>query len=201
MGSLIRLFLGTPIAIIVTVVIFLVMYALISEEQELNEEDIKTVKIEIGRTIQDTDLAANAAQFEAPKVDTPPPPPPAIVDASFKPDLDGVAAARPDFDTKVDIGTGFNPDRDAQPLVRIPPQYPDRCQGRGSGGEERVVVEFDVTPEGQTVNPRVIQSSNSCLDRSAIRAVERWKYRPKIVEGRAEPRFGVRTVFVYQLTE
>ena len=200
MGSLVRLFLGTPIAIIVTVFIFLVMYAMISEEQELDEDNIQTVTIEIGRKIQDTDLSANAAQFEAPKVDTPPPPPPAIVDASFKPDLDGVAAARPDFDTKVDIGTGFNPDRDAQPLVRIPPQYPDRCQGR-SGSRETVVVEFDVTPEGQTVNPRVVQSTNSCFDRSAIRAVERWKYRPKIVEGRNEPRFGVRTSFQFDLAE
>ena len=123
------------------------------------------------------------------------------MDASFKPDLDAVSAAKPNFEAKVDIGNGFNPDRDAQPLVRIPPQYPDRCQGR-SGERETVVVEFDVTPQGQTVNPRVIQSTNSCLNRAATRAVERWKYRPKIVdEGAAEPRFGVRTTFQFDLAE
>ena len=120
-----------------------------------------------------------------------------MVDASFKPDLDAVVAAKPNFEAKVDIGNGFNPDRDAQPLVRIPPQYPDRCQ-KARMKTEIVVVEFDVTEQGQPVNPRVVNSTNTCFNRASLRAVERWKYRPKIVDGEPTPRFGTRTNFRYE---
>ena len=198
MGSIVRLFVGTPLAIIVTVALFLFMYFLISgTDLELNE-DAETVRIEIGRQIEDTPEQATQKQFERPQLDQPPPPPPAINDANFRPEVAGVRAGAPSFDANVDIGTGFNPDRDAQPLVRIEPQYPDRCQGR-SGDIETVVVEFDVDPAGQTVNARVVRSTNSCFDRNVLRAVERWKYQPKIVDGQAEPRYGVRTTFKFQI--
>ena len=92
------------------------------------------------------------------------------------------------------------PDRDAQPLVRIEPQYPDRCQGRADSAES-VLIEFDVTPDGSVVNPRVLESTNSCFNRTAERAVLRWKYQPKIVDGEPQPRLGVVTQFSFALAE
>ncbi|MEL6365152.1 MAG: energy transducer TonB, partial [Pseudomonadota bacterium] len=80
------------------------------------------------------------------------------------------------------------------------PQYPDRCQSRAEG-EEVVVVQFDVTPDGSVVNVEVIETTNSCFNRAAIRAAERWKYQPKIEDGEAKPRFGVVTQFSFQLGE
>ena len=142
MGNVIRLFLGTPVAIVVTVVLFLFMYFLISSgDLDLNE-DAQTIRIEIGRQIEDTPDQTAQAEFERPQLDSPPPPPPAINDANFRPEVSGVRAAAPTFDTQLDIGNGFNPDRNAQPLVRIPPEYPDRCQSR-SGELETVVIEFE----------------------------------------------------------
>ncbi len=200
MTSIIRLIAGVPLAGLVTVILFLVMYALISSEAELADKK-DPVKINLGRKIQDTDLA-NQNQFDRPQLDQPPPPPPAINNADFKPEVEGVQAVTPSFDTKVDIGSGFNPDRDAQPLVRIPPQYPDRCQGRTDPGvRKRVRVEFDVTTDGQTTSPRVLSSDDSCLDRYATRAVLRWKYQPKIVQGEPQPRIGVQTTFIFILEE
>lgn len=200
MSSVIRTLLGIPAAALVTLVLFLFMYFLISGSELKLNEDTKTVKINIGRKIEDTNLDTNLAQFDRPKLDQPPPPPPAINNANFKPNVDGVRAVAPAFDTKVDIGSGFNPDRDAQPLVRIPPQYPDRCQGR-SGGTETVLVEFDVNPQGQTYNISIVDTTSSCFNRSATRAVERWKYQPKIVDGNPAARFGVRTSFKFNLAE
>ena len=200
MGSAIRILVGVPVAAVVTVIIFLIMYSLISSDEISLGEVADPVQINIGRKIEDTNLQANQAQFERPQLDQPPPPPPAINDANFKPNVDGVRAAAPQFDTNVDIGTGFNPDRDAQPLVRIPPQYPDRCQGR-SGTRETVRVQFDVNPQGQTLNIQVIDTTSSCFNRAAIRAVERWKYQPKVVDGEAQSRFGVQTTFQFDLAE
>ena len=200
MGSIVRFVGGVIPAGLVTIILFLVMYGLIQSDLKLKDKS-ETVKIEIGRQIQDTKLANNQ-QFERPKLDQPPPPPPAINNVDFKPQVDGVSAVTPDFDTKVDMATGFNPDRDAQPLVRIPPQYPDRCQGRTEPGvRKRVRVEFDVTPDGQTANPRVVSSDDTCLDRYATRAVLRWKYQPKVVNGEAQPRIGVQTTFIFLLEE
>lgn len=200
MGSLIRAIVGIPGAAIVTAVIFLFMWGLVKPEYKELPPEREPVSIELGAQLKDSTEQVNRAQFERPNVDTPPPPPQAINTADFTPSVDGVAAVTPDFDANIDIGNGFNPDRDAQPLVRIPPQFPDRCQGR-SAGTNTVAIEFDVTPQGQTINPRVISSTDSCFDRYAIRAVERWKYQPKIVDGEPQPRRGVRTSFKFVLED
>ncbi|MEQ8936567.1 MAG: energy transducer TonB, partial [Amphiplicatus sp.] len=93
-----------------------------------------------------------------------------------------------------------NPDRDAQPLVRIPPQYPERCMSRAKA-RENVLVEFDVAPEGTTTNIKVVDSTNSCLNSAAVRSVERWKYQPKIVDNQAQWRRGVQTNVAFELSE
>lgn len=190
MGSAIRLILGVPGAAIVTALLFLAMAWMIKQDAQLDEEKA-ALNINITQQLQDTDLSSSK-EFKRPTLDTPPPPPPAVTDPSNRPALDGVRAAVPDLNVNLSVGTGFNPDRDAQPLVRIPAVYPERCQARAQA-EENVLVEFDVTPEGTTTNIRVVESSNSCLNSAATKSVERWKYQPKIVENKAEWRRGVQT--------
>jgi len=200
MGSIVRLVIGFPAAALVTVVLFLVMGALIRQQAEVQLTEDKSVSINITRQIEDTQTNVEQ-EFQRPTLDTPPPPPPAVNDTTFRPTVSGQIGELPDFsNTNLDIGSGFNPDRDAQPLVRVPPQYPQNCQSRASNNEY-VVVQFDVTPEGTVVNPQVIDSSNSCFHRAATRSVERWKYRPKIVDEQAQPRYGVQTTIRFQLAE
>ena len=197
MGSLVRLIIGVPGAILVTGFLFLFMAAMIKQDPRLNEAE-DAIDLNITAQLDDTDLNAANKEFKRPTLDAPPPPPPAVNDPSNRPALDGVRAEIPNIDPGLNIGSGFNPDRDAQPLVRIPPNYPERCMGRASE-RETVLLEFDVTPEGQTTNIRVVDSSNSCLNRAAVRSVERWKYQPKIVDNQAQPRRGVQTVVTFIL--
>jgi protein TonB len=197
MGSLARLIFGLPGAALVTATLFLIMAGMIRQDVKLEEEK-DALNINITQQLKDTDLSNSNKQFKRPTLDTPPPPPPASNDPSNRPALGGVQAQIPTITADLSIGTGFNPDRDAQPLVRIPPQYPERCMGSAKA-RETVAVEFDVTPEGTTTNIRVIDSSNSCLNREAVRSVERWKYQPKIVDNKAEWRRGVQTTVVFQL--
>ena len=199
MGSLIRLILGVPGAIIVTGLLFLFMAAMIRQDIKLDEEK-DALSINITAQIDDSSLNNANQEIKRPTLDAPPPPPPAVNDPTNRPNLDGAAVAVPQIDANLSIGSGFNPDRDAQPLVRIPPQYPERCMGRAKL-QEAVTVSFDVTPEGQTTNITVIDSSNTCLNRSAIRSVERWKYQPKIVDNKAEWRRGVQTTVRFELEE
>ncbi len=198
MNTLLRLGTGLPGAIIITTLIFLLLASVIARHQDVQLDDDRSVQINVTRQIEDRSMQ-RPEDFQRPVLDQPPPPPPMVTDPSFRPSMAVQMGAIPDLrGADLDIGTGFNPDRDAQPLVRIPPQYPGQCS-RMARPLESVVVEFDVTPDGSVINPRVINSTNSCFNRAATRAAERWRYQPRVVDGVAQPRLGVRTTFEFSL--
>lgn len=200
MASIFRSILGLPLAAIITVGLFLLMYGLIKVDELPPPPEDNDVNINFSRELSDSEVR-NQKVFERPALDQPPPPPPAINQQNFQPSVDGVAAVAPTFDANVDIGSGFNPDRDAQPIVRIPPSESDfqRCIRSDDYKVERVVLEFDVTPEGQVANVRVVDSTDRCYERAAIRSAQRWKYNPKIVDNEPQPRYGVRTTIEFQV--
>ncbi len=84
-----------------------------------------------------------------------------------------------------------------QPVVRPPPSYPEACRSRGAAGV--VIVEFDVTAEGNVVNPRIISSADGCFERSVLQTIQKYKYPPPQEDGRAVARRGVREVFRFEL--
>ncbi|MEM6649397.1 MAG: TonB family protein [Pseudomonadota bacterium] len=196
MGSIIRSVFGIPLAGVIVIALFLLMYGLIRVDGIIEVDQKDPPNISIGRQIDDTDVT-NQRRFDRPKIDEPPPPPPAINQADFTPSVDGVEAAVPTFDRSVNIQGTFNPDREAQPLVRIPPEYPQRCASRHRESES-VRLRFNVTPEGEVTDVQVVDSTQSCFNRSAIRSAQRWKYQPKIVEGKPAPRIGVETVIRFE---
>lgn len=68
------------------------------------------------------------------------------------------------------------------PLVKVAPVYPRNALRRGIQGY--VVVQFDVTEKGRVKKPVVIESKPyGIFDRSAINAVKKFRYRPRIVDG------------------
>jgi len=86
------------------------------------------------------------------------------------------------------------------PTVKFAPIYPENCRARGAQGV--VMVEFDVTADGAVVNPRVVASENSCLDRAALQTISKWKFSPQTdADGRAIAQRGLRQTFNFQLTE
>ena len=197
MGAILRLIIGIPAAIIVVGALFLVMWGLIADtEVDLGEEK-DPVNISINQRLQDTEVV-DQRKFERPQLDDVPPPPPAIDRANFEPTVEGVQAKAPSFEADVDVGTAFNPDRDAQPLVRVNPSGFERCIGN-KAGTEVVSLEFDVTPDGRVTNVSVVDTTDSCYNRYAVRAAEKWKYNPKIVDGEQAWRRGVRTNIKFQV--
>jgi len=66
---------------------------------------------------------------------------------------------------------------------RVEPVYPEAARkGRLEGD---VALEAIITPEGEIEEVRVLKSAGALLDSSARTAVERWKYRPATLNGRA----------------
>lgn len=99
-------------------------------------------------------------------------------------------------------GMSYSPtDRDAQPLVRTPPRYPQECMATAAR-KETVFMEFDVSPSGGVENARVVDSTNPCFDESAIKSILGWRYQPAR-DASGEPRWrrGVQTAITYELLE
>ncbi len=59
---------------------------------------------------------------------------------------------------------------------RVNPDYPSRALRTGREGY--VVIEFNVTPDGEVVNAVVIEASpKNLFERSALKAVKQWQYK------------------------
>ncbi len=131
----------------------------------------------------------------------PPPPPPMNFSQNLNPD-DAIGVIVPVVEAMIDLaaadlGTGGS-DRDVVPLVRIEPQYPMSAKQRGVEGW--VELMFTITAAG-TVADIVVTASNpgTVFNRSAVQAVGKWKYNPKVENGTAVVRPGVRQRIKFQL--
>lgn len=205
MGSIFRLVIGIPIAIIVTFALFTLMRTLIFVEEALPEEEGSEYRFDINPQVEQVDARARDTSIDdVQQVDPPPPPPQVERQAADLPSesLSTIVGSIPEFDAP-DLNSGnvsFNiSDRNAQPLVRIPPQYPPRAAERGIEGF--CLMQFNVSPDGTPIDIIALECSSSMFERSSIRAVERWRYSPRIVDGVAQTRTGVQTRLDYQLDE
>ena len=82
-------------------------------------------------------------------------------------------------------------------VLRVQPNYPARAVTQGLEGF--VVVEFTVTPDGSTADHRVIESSHGLFESAAIRAAERFRFRPRVIDGVPVATRGVRNLFRFEM--
>jgi protein TonB len=197
--AVIRIAAGLFVAFFVTAGLFLMMRALVGPPTDVIEEQAEATKIDIGRQQRDEIVRPDRAQPERPERAEPPPPPPSTRDIADKANVEGVSGALPDFNSKMNEGSGLLPDDfNIQPEIRVPPEYPQRPAQRGIEGY--VILEFDITPQGEPFNIRVVEEEpQGYFARAAVRAVTRWKYAPKTVNGRQVVREDVRTRLTFNL--
>ena len=82
---------------------------------------------------------------------------------------------------------------EAIPIVRINPRYPRQALLNGIEGWVR--LEFTILPDGSVKDVVVAESQpGQTFDRSAILAVMKWKFKPRIIDGKAVPRRATSTV-------
>jgi len=196
-----RFIAGLPIAAIITIALFLLMRFFITGDFKL-EKKRDVVRLDINPKVQELEVRQREVKPERTKDVKPPPPPPAIEKQKAVQPKEGIASISgsiPDFEPPSLNRGNINfqvSDRDAQPLVRIEPIYPPRAAEQGREGT--CTGYFDVSADGKPYNIKVTCSS-SMFVRAATRAIEKWKYNPKIVDGKAVARRGVQTPFKFQL--
>jgi protein TonB len=89
-------------------------------------------------------------------------------------------------------------DRDVVPLVRIEPDYPMNARQRGIEGW--VVVEFTISTAGTVKDAEVVASEpGTIFDKAAVQAVRKWKYNPKIKDGKPVERAGVKVRLDFEM--
>ena len=88
---------------------------------------------------------------------------------------------------------------DYLPLSIVEPIYPRRAQSRGLEGY--CILELTVTPLGTTADVRAIECSSSLFERSSIQAGQKFKYKPRVVDGRPIATPGVRYKLSYEIQD
>ena len=87
---------------------------------------------------------------------------------------------------------------EVMPLVRVEPVYPRRAALQGIEGY--VTLQFNITPAGTVSDIRILDSRpQRVFDSSAIQALRKWKYRPKIEDGKAVSQLNQRVKLVFSL--
>ena len=204
MGSITKWFVAIPAALIATLFLFFVMIRLIAGDWVPQEKN-RSAKFEINPTVEDIKVLIRETKIDkVTKVVTPPPPPQIEVQTAAQPTepIAQLTGAIPEFEPPKIERESFKiavSDRDAQPLVRIPPVTPPRFLEGDNSGHCR--VQFDVSPEGSPFNVVATSCTNRVLERSTIKSVQKWRFNPKIVDGRPVSMKGVVNKVTYRLLD
>jgi len=91
------------------------------------------------------------------------------------------------------VPTRVKASRGLVPLVRVPPKYPRRAAQRGVEGW--VKVQFVITVAGRVKGAKVVGSKPSgVFDRAALKAISKWKFKPKVIKGQRMEQLAVQVL-------
>ena len=187
----------------VTFGLFFLMQALVVTD-EVRLSDVENIRIlDVVRV--DREQKPKREETEVQKPDKPDAPPPDLNIPNASTNLSGQALNFGQLSMGADLSAsgpalGAPTDGDYLPLVRIQPQYPRRAAERGVEGY--VIVELTVTPDGTTRDIQVVEAEPSgYFERAAKRAAEKFKYKPKVVNGEPIMVNGVRYLFTFELED
>jgi protein TonB len=192
------------IACLVTLGLFWIMQALVGVEGELKKSGSKP-RIEFVRLRKDStpiEKKREPPKREKPE-EAPAPPEISMSNSSLDPG-EGVSGIAPQIDAgealSGGIGMAGGADRDVVPMVRIQPEYPMRARQRGIEGWAQ--VGFTITETGTTKDVMVISSHpGRVFNRAAVSAVRKWKFNPRVREGKPVESRGHKTVVDFSLED
>lgn len=88
----------------------------------------------------------------------------------------------------------YDENQDYQPIFREEPNFPYTAKLSGKQGS--VDLQFTVDREGIVRNPEVVDGSSLFIGAS-LKAVKKWRYAPRFVDGKAVDTHGVKTRLTY----
>jgi protein TonB len=194
-----RIFIAALAALAVTFGLFLFMYKLISLGGDKRADLGAIAGIHFGPVeIPDEIMTKSRRKPKKPPPPKDPPPPPKMKIEKMDQRVQNMPRMNlPDLDLPLVGGEGMflgnfqqvdqSAEGDIIPVVVIRPMYPRDAAMTGTEGW--VKIEFTITEVGTVKNPRVIDSKPARIfNREAIRAILKWKFKPRVVNGVAVER-------------
>lgn len=182
--------------------LFIMQLLIVSGKKALTDprerHKLEFVRVKKNENLNTADLIPDKPP---PPPETPPETPPQDLD-NIDPDAPTIDIPRPDVTANTDIGGPGSmniAEGDYLPIVRVAPVYPSRAQSRGLEGF--VDMSFTVTATGSVKDPIVLQSTSSLFERAATRAVLKFKYKPRVVDGIPVEVTGVKTRITFKLED
>ncbi len=195
------------LGVVTTFALLFLMYQLVNNDLgEMSQK--KTVKIpDIVMTETKIETRYEDVKPEKPEA---PEVPPDLPEPEFEaPRVSGEALnmSAPIAKAGIDVGAGSLAFSEGEylPIVKVPPEYPSTALSRGIEGYCTVV--YTVTETGATRDPEPIPDQcvtkdgkpTTVFNRASVRAALKFKYKPKVVDGKPVEVPGVKNRFTYTM--
>ncbi len=198
---MIKKYSGQIIGFFSAIIFFMLLAYIVKPSSEALKNENSFRVVDFIRLKKDTSLKEKTRAIpdkpEPPK--KPPPPDLPTPELQAPPQAPNLDIEFPDIAIPTDFKGAFlgpqNQGGNSQviPLVRINPQYPRN--ELLAGVEGWVKVRFTVEPDGSVSSPRVVESKPPrVFDSSALRAIKKWKFKPKVVNGVAVSQDGTQII-------
>jgi len=192
-----------PMAAIITISLFLIMKFMVTLDMGKLPEKEVTPRFDINPVVEEINPRIRDKKIKREVEVTPPPALPQIEKmASSLPaeSITNSSWAIPNLDKAgiANMRTKFKINRDIQPIFKGRPAYPLNAQTRDLEGNCSAV--FDVGINGSPFNIKV-NCTASVFERSARNAISKWKYNPKIADGKAVIMYGVKNSIKYKMAD
>ena len=179
------------VTLVITFVIFLIIQSLITRNTNLDLKNKPQNYIEFIRIKQDDNLEQRTRRLpDKPPQPKRPPQPEVELDDTKPPPMQNLDIDIPDFDVPTDFKGAFLGDisnlgsgkSNLIPLVKIAPRCPPEAALAGTNGE--VLLNLLVNSMGRVEEIKLIKANPPrVFNREATKAVRRWQFKPKTVDG------------------
>ncbi len=197
----IRLLAGMAVGAIVTFLLYWLMSALVAAGVNALTDAPQGRIVDFVRVPDPPQLRTEQPKPEKPPKPEVAPETPPMETTTVKPVGNTVDIGNMDVDASlaVDTAAGLSAsDGEYLPIVKVAPQYPSRAQSRGIEGW--VLLRFTVTQTGAVIDPEVIDAEPAgVFDNAAKKAVVRFKYKPRVIDGVAQEVPGVEHLITFEL--
>lgn len=182
----------------VTLSLLFIMHRLIAMQPGAASDPTRTGTLTFIRIDEETDVQTLVDQPLRRDAFDPPPTPPRADRENGDEIIVGVAPGNPvpprHVHETIDIRASDGP---LVAIMRVQPAYPGVMAQRGVEGW--VLVEFDVLPDGNVSNVRILDSSHRGFEDAAIRAAQRFRFKSRVVDGVPRATHGLRNLFRFEM--
>lgn len=178
------------------------MHILIASSQQSLDTSPRANLLDFVRVKKNETSTVKRSKPNRPQInDAPPAPPtPQAQQSDFADSQLSVSAPEVSTDMNIDVGgISINvSDGEYLPIVKIAPTYPIEALNKGIEGH--CTVQYTVTKQGTTKDVEVVEGEcPRVFSRSSIAAAKKFKYKPKMEDGKAVEVPGVKNKFKFEL--